>query len=365
MSKQTQMFFDFDEDKNKLPYKSYFGFGENIPVKPYDGEVGSTVLPKWTTSKELNLDGDAIIRDHADVANIMRNLESKGVELAFAVHVNEANEPMIQFLGQGSKTGVVMDTSVIFAGAKVHDSKHVYLVHNHPSGNLTPSNADMDLTKRVAEALKFLDVDVQHVILNTYKEEYTLISNEAYQTFPRESNFRNETKYSTHSFDGQEILREPIKDKIRSSKEVAELVQQYRFSALPKHGLLVLANNHSVIANFLVYDFDFDTVMDKIAMIPIAKSVVAYGNTEQRKEINRLTKELKLLDYSLLDYIQVNSDANGVKGAYKSYADDSILGEVQEKYGTNTIKADNPRKMEMPWESNDNDTQNRTKGIGR
>jgi DNA repair protein RadC len=41
------------------------------------------------------------------------------------------------------------------------------LSHNHPSGNLKPSNADEALTKKISEAGKLLDIQVlDHVIIN-------------------------------------------------------------------------------------------------------------------------------------------------------------------------------------------------------
>ena len=42
------------------------------------------------------------------------------------------------------------------------------MAHNHPSGNLTPSQSDIDLTKRMREAGKFLEIQVlDHLIVTT------------------------------------------------------------------------------------------------------------------------------------------------------------------------------------------------------
>ena len=42
----------------------------------------------------------------------------------------------------------------------------IILAHNHPSGNLNPSQADIDITKKIAQALRLLDVKLlDHVIL--------------------------------------------------------------------------------------------------------------------------------------------------------------------------------------------------------
>ena len=52
------------------------------------------------------------------------------------------------------------------------------LFHNHPSGNLTPSEADIEFTKRVAKAGKLIDIELlDHVIVSnisklSMKSEY-------------------------------------------------------------------------------------------------------------------------------------------------------------------------------------------------
>jgi len=186
-------------------------------------------------------------------------------------------------------------------------------------------------------------------------------------SYPREKDVKNEKNYTTHVYDEMNILREPISNRIASSKDVAELIQQYRLSALPKHGLLVMAQNSSVIGNFLVENFSFKTVTDLIANIPTAKSVIAYGNTEQKAQMKELEKRLNSVDYKLLDYIQVNSDANGIRGAYNSYADNDTLRETQVKYGTNELKETREKKVDMPWQSGEKQAgvQKESNGVSR
>jgi DNA repair protein RadC len=52
----------------------------------------------------------------------------------------------------------------------------IIICHNHPSGNLTASTADINLTKKVKEAAKFFDITlIDHIILT--KESYSSFSN--------------------------------------------------------------------------------------------------------------------------------------------------------------------------------------------
>jgi len=67
-------------------------------------------------------------------------------------------------------TGTV-DEVVVFRREVVrlaieHQAANVILVHNHPGGDFTPSNADYTLTNRISEALEIVDVQViDHIIV--------------------------------------------------------------------------------------------------------------------------------------------------------------------------------------------------------
>ncbi len=66
----------------------------------------------------------------------------------------------------GGVSGTVVDPKIIFNAALNHLASGIILCHNHPSGNLTPSQQDIDLTKKLYEAGKLLDIDVcDHLII--------------------------------------------------------------------------------------------------------------------------------------------------------------------------------------------------------
>jgi DNA repair protein RadC len=59
----------------------------------------------------------------------------------------------------------VADPKVIFKHALGHRACALILVHNHPSGNLTPSHADRELTRKLKEAGNWLEIPVlDHII---------------------------------------------------------------------------------------------------------------------------------------------------------------------------------------------------------
>jgi len=68
----------------------------------------------------------------------------------------------------GGLTGTMADVRIIMQTALKANACSLILAHNHPSGNLVPSEADKDLTKKIHEAGKFLDIPVlDHVILTS------------------------------------------------------------------------------------------------------------------------------------------------------------------------------------------------------
>jgi DNA repair protein RadC len=80
--------------------------------------------------------------------------------------LNRANQVMkCERISSGGVSGTVADPKMIFKVALENLSSAIILSHNHPSGNLTPSQADKDLTKKLKQAGSYLEVPVlDHVI---------------------------------------------------------------------------------------------------------------------------------------------------------------------------------------------------------
>lgn len=80
--------------------------------------------------------------------------------------LSRANKVLEKVLiSKGGVSGTVADPKIIFKAALEHQAANVILAHNHPSGNLKPSNQDISLTKKMKEGGKLLDIGVlDHVI---------------------------------------------------------------------------------------------------------------------------------------------------------------------------------------------------------
>ena len=301
--------------------------------------IGRTIAGVWNKFKNIQFTGTTKVKNAADVAHIMRLLEDKSVEHAFAVHIDSKGNSHIQFLSIGGVSGTVVDPKLVLSGVAKFKSKKVYLVHNHPSGNMTPSNADRDITKKITEGLSSLTTEFEHIIMDTYKQEYLVLDKYGYTDgrFTREKREEGR-KLSTHIFDGAKVLTEPLA-KITSSSDVAEFLYQKRFSVLPKNGYLILNQQNNIIGNFSFKgDVNVNELLLSFGETATAKSVIMYGNSAPLN-LNAISVRLNKLDVGLLDYVEVKGGGNDVKGAYDyiSAAGSGLLNEVQAKYGTNMV----------------------------
>ncbi|RYE02144.1 MAG: DNA repair protein [Sphingobacteriales bacterium] len=125
----------------------------------YKSHVKASERPQITTS--------------SDAFNVLHLLWEDGkmdlVEQFKVLFLNRANKVLCIFnVSSGGITGTVADPRLIFTAAlKVH-AVGLILAHNHPSGNLQPSRADEELTRKIKGAGEFLDIKVlDHLILSS------------------------------------------------------------------------------------------------------------------------------------------------------------------------------------------------------
>ncbi len=108
------------------------------------------------------------IKSSEDVFNyIQGDLSDLPYEEFWIILLNRANriEKKIR-ISTGGVSGTVADPKLIYKYALENLASSIILVHNHPSGNKKPSEADISLTKKLSEAGSFLEIPVlDHVII--------------------------------------------------------------------------------------------------------------------------------------------------------------------------------------------------------
>ena len=81
--------------------------------------------------------------------------------------LNNANKVIkLEKIGVGGMTGTTADPKKIFKNALENNAASVMLCHNHPSGNVIPSNADKQITNNLVKAGQFLEIKIlDHIII--------------------------------------------------------------------------------------------------------------------------------------------------------------------------------------------------------
>ncbi len=137
-------------------------------------EVKLTYITKVKASNRIQ------IKNAEDAASLffkiwdMATIEH--VEEVKMIILNRANKVLgVTNISQGGQSGSIIDTRVILQYAIKANAAAVILAHNHPSGNLTASDADIKITNKIREALKLVEIQLlDHIIINK-DEEYSNI----------------------------------------------------------------------------------------------------------------------------------------------------------------------------------------------
>jgi len=121
------------------------------------------VKPSQRPKIEKSLDVYTLLLNNWDLGKI------DFIEQFKIMLLNRANKVLgIVNVSTGGVAGTVADPKVIFSAALKANASVIILSHNHPSGNLKPSQADLDLTRKLIAAGNYLDINViEHIILTS------------------------------------------------------------------------------------------------------------------------------------------------------------------------------------------------------
>jgi DNA repair protein RadC len=110
-----------------------------------------------------------VIRSSSHIASYLQTmLQDLNREVFAVLFLNQANKiNHFEIVSEGGITGTVADPRVILKKALEENAVSIILCHNHPSGSLKPSRADEELTVKIREAARFLDIRVlDHIIVS-------------------------------------------------------------------------------------------------------------------------------------------------------------------------------------------------------
>lgn len=101
-----------------------------------------------------------LITRSAEAADILiPQIRDLHYEVFCVLYLNQSNRLMHQeVISIGGMTGTVADIRIILKSALLHNANKLIIAHNHPSGNPRPSASDRELTRRLAQAAKIMDI---------------------------------------------------------------------------------------------------------------------------------------------------------------------------------------------------------------
>jgi DNA repair protein RadC len=114
----------------------------------------------------------------SDACNILRAQWDEGklclLEQFYILLLDRSNRVMAcSLISTGGMAGTVADPKLIFATALKCRAAALILAHNHPSGNLTPSQADRELTRKLRQAGDLLELPVLDHLIITHEDHFS------------------------------------------------------------------------------------------------------------------------------------------------------------------------------------------------
>jgi DNA repair protein RadC len=93
--------------------------------------------------------------------------------------MNRSNSVLGIFpVSKGGLSGTVIDVRLIYQAAIKANASGIIICHNHPSGNLNPSESDTKITQKIKEAGNLMDIQLlDHLILTTEDSYYSFADN--------------------------------------------------------------------------------------------------------------------------------------------------------------------------------------------
>ena len=107
-------------------------------------------------------------RDAFQVAQVIIPMDQVEHHEFFSIILLSRSNKVLGYnrISEGGISGTIVDVRLIFQVALKTNASAIILVHNHPSGNLSPSEPDKKITRDIKEAGKLLKIDIlDHIIL--------------------------------------------------------------------------------------------------------------------------------------------------------------------------------------------------------
>lgn len=168
------------KDKEDLSFLQDVSIAEFTEIKGIGQVKAIQLLAVCELVKRINkpINRENIkIKDAKDVAKLLMNeLKYEKREVVKIILLNSKNIVLkIKDISYGGTNFAMIEPKEILAEAIKLQAPKIIMVHNHPSGDVTPSKADFNITDRIYEAAEILGIQLlDHIIIGDNKYESIL-----------------------------------------------------------------------------------------------------------------------------------------------------------------------------------------------
>ncbi|MBU3714105.1 MAG: DNA repair protein, partial [Ferruginibacter sp.] len=127
-------------------------------------------IAEINVSYKPNITSSPSVKSSFDAYNVIRQFYSDDTialhEQFYVIYLNRQNKVLgVYPLSKGGITSTVADPRIVISVALKCAAVGLILVHNHPSGNLQPSDCDKEMTRKIVDTCNMLDIKVlDHLI---------------------------------------------------------------------------------------------------------------------------------------------------------------------------------------------------------
>ena len=220
------------------------------------------------------------------IQTIAKEVGSFDREVLFSLNLTTKNEVInASMIHMGSINSSVAHPREIFKASILSNAAKVILFHNHPSGNLTPSEADIDFTKRIIATGDVLGIEVlDHLVVNQLGEYLSIIS-EYNMTLDKNLVLETATSWAGIKEEMAELEIPSITYKGKTKEEKKQELEE--LSKVVQDKVDSFVRNPELVKDFLLFKRQFPNYSAKNTMLiysqkPTALGVGAYGFWKQK-----------------------------------------------------------------------------------
>lgn len=291
----------------------------------------------FTQSKAFDFTSGEQIKSSDDVAYIFSQLENESIENAFAVLVKNG-KPYVIHVGMGGFDASYFNIGAIVAADKLINADEIYMVHNHPSGALEASNADVQMYNRFVAA--FGNRAKEGIIINLTSGRYGVFTDTTSSKRDK-TTVESQVPIKLYSFNKQ-VFDYDFDPKqlfsVTGSSSVASFISSQRLGDRAKINILVLNRQNQIVGNILtehktvdMFGWQMDQLANQIVDYTIkmgGSSAIVYGSgvemdQDMRNNLATISKKVKAFSgytVEVLDWIYVSGKAMN----YMSAMDEGI-----------------------------------------